>query len=774
MGTDRNTDAVALPLLPLRGLVIFPYMVLHFDVAREKSIAALEEAMGSDQQIFLVSQKDVSVDMPEPDELYRVGTISRIKQVLKLPGDTIRVLVEGEARARIEEFTQAEPFFAVEVAEQPDIVPSDELQTKALMRSVMDSFEEYVKLSNKVTHETFASVSSVEDPGQISDIIASNVLLRLEDKQGVLECADVAKRLEKVLVILGNEIEILQIERAINQRVRKQMDKSQREYYLREQIKAIQKELGEKETIVQEADELKKRLDETPVSQEAREKAEKEIARMSKMSMGSPEISVVRSYVEWILDLPWEKHTEDEIDLARVQKTLDEDHYGLTKVKDRVIEYLAVCKLTGGMGGNILCFVGPPGVGKTSVASSIAKALGRSFVRMSLGGVRDEAEIRGHRRTYIGAIPGRIISSVKQAKSMNPVFLLDEIDKMSSDFRGDPASAMLEVLDPEQNATFRDHYLDIAFDLSQVMFITTANTADTIPRPLLDRMEVIQLSSYTEDEKLGIALKHLLPKQLAKHGLKPSNLVIEAQAMRNIISNYTMEPGVRTLERKIADICRKAAREMAEHGRRRIRVRPGSLHKYLGPERYRRDTASERDDVGVVTGLAWTPSGGQTLVVEATPMRGDGKLELTGHLGDVMKESARAGLSYIRSKAEELGIDPAFYTNTDLHVHIPEGAIPKDGPSAGITMATAIISALSKRPVRRTVAMTGEITLRGRVLPIGGLKEKALAAHRAGIEKVIIPAENQKDLEEIPENVRKDIRFLLASDLDDVLETALI
>ena len=774
MGTDRNTDAVALPLLPLRGLVIFPYMVLHFDVAREKSIAALEEAMGSDQQIFLISQKDVSVDMPEPDELYRVGTISRIKQVLKLPGDTIRVLVEGEARARIEEFTQAEPFFAVEVAEQPDIVPSDELQTKALMRSVMDSFEEYVKLSNKVTHETFASVSSVEDPGQISDIIASNVLLRLEDKQGVLECADVAKRLEKVLVILGNEIEILQIERAINQRVRKQMDKSQREYYLREQIKAIQKELGEKETIVQEADELKKRLDETPVSQEAREKAEKEIARMSKMSMGSPEISVVRSYVEWILDLPWEKHTEDEIDLARVQKTLDEDHYGLTKVKDRVIEYLAVCKLTGGMRGNILCFVGPPGVGKTSVASSIAKALGRSFVRMSLGGVRDEAEIRGHRRTYIGAIPGRIISSVKQAKSMNPVFLLDEIDKMSSDFRGDPASAMLEVLDPEQNATFRDHYLDIAFDLSQVMFITTANTADTIPRPLLDRMEVIQLSSYTEDEKLGIALKHLLPKQLAKHGQKPSNLVIEAQAMRNIISHYTMEPGVRMLERRIADICRKAAREMAEHGRRRIRVRPGSLHRYLGAERYRRDTASERDDVGVVTGLAWTPSGGQTLVVEATPMRGDGKLELTGHLGDVMKESARAGLSYIRSKAEELGIDPAFYTNTDLHVHIPEGAIPKDGPSAGITMATAIISALSKRPVRRTVAMTGEITLRGRVLPIGGLKEKALAAHRAGIKKVIIPAENQKDLEEIPENVRKDIRFLLASDLDDVLETALI
>jgi ATP-dependent Lon protease len=774
MGTDMNTEAVALPLLPLRGLVIFPYMVLHFDVAREKSIAALEEAMGSDQQIFLVSQKDVSVDMPEPDELYRVGTISRIKQVLKLPGDTIRVLVEGEARARIEEFTQTEPFFAVEVVEQPDIVPSDGLQTKALMRSVMDSFEEYVKLSNKVTHETFASVSSVEDPGQISDIIASNVLLRLEDKQGVLECSDVAKRLEKVLVILGNEIEILQIERAINQRVRKQMDKSQREYYLREQIKAIQKELGEKETIVQEADELKKRLDETPVSQEAREKAEKEIARMSKMSMGSPEISVVRSYVEWILDLPWEKHTEDEIDLARVQKTLDEDHYGLTKVKDRVIEYLAVCKLTGGMRGNILCFVGPPGVGKTSVASSIAKALGRSFVRMSLGGVRDEAEIRGHRRTYIGAIPGRIISSVKQAKSMNPVFLLDEIDKMSSDFRGDPASAMLEVLDPEQNATFRDHYLDIAFDLSQVMFITTANTADTIPRPLLDRMEVIQLSSYTEDEKLGIALKHLLPKQLAKHGQKPSNLVIEAQAMRNIISHYTMEPGVRMLERRIADICRKAAREMAEHGRRRIRVRPGSLHRYLGAERYRRDTASERDDVGVVTGLAWTPSGGQTLVVEATPMRGDGKLELTGHLGDVMKESARAGLSYIRSKAEELGIDPAFYTNTDLHVHIPEGAIPKDGPSAGITMATAIISALSKRPVRRTVAMTGEITLRGRVLPIGGLKEKALAAHRAGIKKVIIPAENQKDLEEIPENVRKDIRFLLASDLDDVLETALI
>lgn len=774
MDTVHIAKAKILPVLPLRGLTIFPYMVLHFDVAREKSIAALEEAMEQDQQIFLVSQKDVSIDAPEPDDLYRVGTISRIKQVLKLPGDNIRVLVEGMERAGIENFVRLEPYFVAQVIGQPDQVPEDTLSVKALMRSVLDAFEEYVKLSNKVTHDTFASVSAVEDPGQISDIIASNVLQRLEDKQAVLECFDVAERLEKVLSVLASEIEILEIERTINMRVRKQMDKSQREYYLREQMKAIQKELGEKDAIAQEADELKRRLDQTPVSDEAREKAQKEIDRMAKMSAGSPEVSVVRSYVEWILDLPWGVYTEDLIDLARVQKTLDEDHYGLDKVKDRIIEYLAVRKLTGSTKGNILCFVGPPGVGKTSIASSIARALGRNFVRMSLGGVRDEAEIRGHRRTYIGAIPGRIISSLKQARSMNPLFLLDEIEKMSSDFRGDPASAMLEVLDPEQNATFRDHYMDIAVDLSQVMFITTANTVDTMPRPLLDRMEVIQISSYTEEEKLGIALKHLVPKQLALHGQKPSNVVFEEQAMRDIINYYTMEAGVRTLERRIADICRKAAREMAEHGRRRIRVRPGSLHKYLGPERYRRNAAAERDEVGLVTGLAWTSAGGQTLLVEATPMRGDGKLELTGQLGDVMKESARAGLSYIRSKATELGIDPEFYKNTDLHVHIPEGAIPKDGPSAGITMATAIISALSGRPVRRNVAMTGEITLRGRVLPIGGLKEKALAAHRAGIKKVIIPAENQKDLDDIPENVRKDIRFLLVNDLDDVLKNALV
>ncbi len=774
IGLEKIVDKRVLPLLPLRGLTIFPYMVLHFDVAREKSVAALEEAMENDQIIFLVSQRDIAVDFPEQEDMYTVGTISRIKQVLKLPGDNIRVLVEGLQRASLDKMIQTDPYFMAEVIPKENIIDTDDLKTKALMRSVLDSFEEYVKLSNKITQETFVSVSAVEDAGQISDIIASNVLLKMEDKQSVLECFDVSERLEKVLTILKNDIEILEIEKTINQRIRQQMDKSQREYYLREQIKAIQKELGEKDSVAQEADELKARLDEIPVSDEAREKAGKEIERMAKISSGSPELGVIRTYVEWILDMPWGKYTEDDIDLGRVQKTLDSDHYGLDKVKERVIEHLAVCKLTQNMKGNILCFVGPPGVGKTSIASSIARALGRNFVRMSLGGVRDEAEIRGHRRTYIGAIPGRVISSLKHSDSMNPLFLLDEVDKMSNDFRGDPAAALLEVLDPEQNSTFRDHYMDIDIDLSQVMFITTANTTDTLPRPLLDRMEVIELSSYTEEEKLGIALNHLVPKQLKLHGEKPSNLIFEEEAMREIINLYTMESGVRTLERRIADVCRKVAREMAEKNRRRIRIKPSNLSKYLGVPKFRKDVSVERDEVGVVTGLAWTSAGGRTLLIEATPMRGDGKLELTGQLGDVMKESARAGLSFIRSKAEDLGIDPDFYKNTDLHIHIPEGAIPKDGPSAGITMATAIISALSNRPVKRSVAMTGEITLRGRVLPIGGLKEKSIAAHRAGIKKIIIPAENQRDLEDVPENVRKNIKFIIAHDLDDVLENALV
>jgi ATP-dependent Lon protease len=641
------------------------------------------------------------------------------------------------------------------------------------MRTVMDSFEEYIKLSNKISPDTLVSVNTVDDIGQFADILAANVLVKNSHKQEVLEAFQPIERLQILHEFLENEIQILRIEKKINLRVKKQIDKVQREYYLREQMKAIQKELGESDSISADVEEYNERIEKAALPKEVHEKAMKELDRFSRTPASSPESSIIRTYLDWILDLPWNYETKDNHNLKTAARILDQDHYGLDEVKERVMEYLAVLQLTQNMKGPILCFVGPPGVGKTSIAKSIARALGRNFVRMSLGGVRDEAEIRGHRRTYVGSIPGTIISSMKQAGSKNPVFLLDEIDKMSSDFRGDPASAMLEVLDPEQNHTFRDHYLELPYDLSKVMFLTTANTLDTIPRPLLDRMEVIRIAGYTEEEKTNIALKYLIPKQLEAHGLKRGNIIFTEQSVRSIINLYTREAGVRGLERQIAAICRKGVRFLLETGRKRIRITPNNLHEYLGVPRFSVNKANQKDEIGMVTGLAWTAVGGDTLYIEVTPMMGTGKLVLTGQLGDVMKESARAGLSYIRSKAKEFGIDPEFYSNTDIHIHIPEGAIPKDGPSAGITIATAIISALTKTPVRRDVAMTGEITLRGRVLPIGGLKEKILAAHRAGITKVIIPDENTKDLEEIPENIREEIEIVAVQHMEEVLEHAL-
>jgi len=772
---EQNNRRRVLPLLPLRGLNVFPYMVLHFDVGRDKSIAALEQAMVEDQEIFLVAQKDMKIEEPTTEEIYTVGTVSKIKQLLKLPGDNIRVLVEGLNRGKIIEYTKTEPFYEVVVEEITDSKEgTNALEQEAMMRTLLEAFGNYVRLSNKVSPDTLVSVNAVEDAGQLADIIAANILVKVKDKQDILEAFDPVERLEKLYNIISREIQILEIERKINNRVKKQIDKVQREYYLREQLKAIREELGENEGITAEIEEYERRIEEAGLPDEAYEKAMKELDRLSKMPTTSPEGSIIRTYLDWILDLPWNIETEDNLDLKRAARILDEDHYGLENVKERVIEYLAVHKLTQHMKGPILCFVGPPGVGKTSIAKSIAKALNRNFVRMSLGGVRDEAEIRGHRRTYVGAIPGRIIASIKQAGSKNPVFLFDEIDKMSHDFRGDPASAMLEVLDPEQNFAFRDHYLELPFDLSRVMFLTTANTLDTIPQPLLDRMEVIRIAGYTEEEKTQIAKRYLVPKQLEQHGLKRGNVIIPEQAIRDVINYYTREAGVRNLEREIAAICRKGARKLLEENKSRIKITSKNLREYLGVPKFRYDMAEPKAEVGMVTGLAWTAVGGVTLTVEVIPMPGKGKLELTGQLGDVMKESARAGLSYIRSRSNELGIDPNFYENTDIHIHIPEGAIPKDGPSAGITMVTAIVSALTGIPARGDVAMTGEITLRGRVLPIGGLKEKVLAAHRAGISKVIIPKENEKDLAEIPENIKKKMKIISVAHMDEVLKHALV
>lgn len=771
MGTNEKERQI--PLLPLRGLLVFPGMVLHLDVGRAKSVKALEKAMVDDNLILLSTQEEVHIEEPEKEQIFEIGTVARVKQMLKLPNGTIRVLVEGTGRARIEDFLQEEEYFEVQIS----YVDEDEERTpeiEALMRTVLANFEQYINLSKKIIPETFASVSDISEPGRLADIITSHLPLKIRDKQDILETLGVKERLEKLLGILNNEREVLELERKIGQRVKKQMEKTQKEYYLREQMKAIQKELGDKEGRAGEVEELRRKLAESGAPENIVAKVEREIERLEKMPPTSAEGSVVRTYIDWLIALPWTERTEDNLDLENAEKVLDEDHFGLEKAKERVLEYLAVQKLVNKLKGPILCLVGPPGVGKTSLARSVARALNREFVRISLGGVRDEAEIRGHRRTYVGAMPGRIIQGMKTAGTVNPVFLLDEIDKMAMDFRGDPGAALLEVLDPNQNDTFSDHYIEEPYDLSSVMFITTANAVHTIPRPLLDRMEMLYIPGYTEIEKLKICQNYLLPKQMESHGLGRDKLQVNEEALLKVIRLYTREAGVRNLNRMMETICRKAARMIVAGTKKKVIVTGKTIENLLGKPKFRYGMAEREDQIGAVTGLAWTESGGDTLTIEVSVVPGKGKLTLTGKLGDVMKESAQAAFSYIRSRSEELGIDPEFHEKNDIHIHVPEGAIPKDGPSAGITMATALVSVLSNTPVSREVGMTGEITLRGRVLPIGGLKEKSLAAHRAGLTTVIMPKDNERDIDDIPESVRQDLKFIPVEHLDQVLDVALL
>ena len=766
-----------LPLIPLRGLAIFPYMILNFDIGREMSLKALDQAMLEDELVFLTSQKEAEVDEPTTDDFYHVGTICKVKQVIKLPGETVRVLVEGISRGKIKEIDEEEGYFKAVVEEiiyDQENAETD-VEVEAFVRNVFDAFEEYINIGNRVSPEILVSLAEIENVDRFIDTIAANIFLKAEQKQEILEEFDISKRLELLYRILLEEIDILKIEKKITLRVKKQMNKVQKEYYLREQLKAIQKELGEDEDLSSEVEEYKEKLKKIKASKETKLKIEKEISKFSRTSPQSPDSSVSRTYLDTIFSLPWNKETRDKLDLKNAKEILDQQHYGLEKVKDRILEYLAIRKLSKSLKGPIICLVGPPGVGKTSIAKSIAEALGKKFVRISLGGVRDEAEIRGHRRTYVGSIPGRIINGLKEAQTKNPVFLLDEIDKMAADYKGDPASAMLEVLDPEQNKTFVDHYLEVPFDLSKILFVTTANSLSTIPGPLLDRMEVIEVSGYIEEEKLNIAQKYLLPKQVKENGLEEGFVTVEEQAMRDIINYYTREAGVRTLERTIGKVCRKIAKKFVENpSLEGVVVTSKDLEEYLGRDKYLYDLAGTKPEVGVVTGLAWTSVGGVTLPVEVNVLKGKGQVVLTGSLGDVMKESAQAGISYIRSIADKFDIPEDFYKTEDIHIHCPEGATPKDGPSAGITMATAVISALTKIPVRSDVAMTGEITLRGRVMVVGGVKEKVLAAHRAGIKKVLIPRECDAQLDEIPENVKEKLEIVLVDHMDQVLEHALV
>jgi len=754
-------------------MLVFPYTVIHLDVGRKKSINAIEEAMLESKEIFLASQKEAQTDDPEEADIYSIGTVAEIRQILKMPGGTMRVLVEGLNRAEIKDFLDNEAYIKVRIKPYTDDMAEKNAQVEALMRTLVSQFEQYVRMGKKIPPETVVSVVGIQEPGRLADVVSSHLTLRIDEKQKILEAIDIQERLTYLCELLAKEMEVLELERKINMRVRKQMEKTQKEYYLREQMKAIQKELGEKDEHLSEVEEIKERILEAALPKEAEEKAFKELERLEKMPPMVAEAVVVRNYLDWILSLPWSVETKDRLDLKTAETILNEDHYGLEKPKERILEYLAIRKLAKKMKGPILCLVGPPGVGKTSLGKSVARSLGRKFVRMSLGGIRDEAEIRGHRRTYVGSMPGRVLQGMKQAGSKNPVFLFDEIDKMTMDFRGDPASALLEVLDPEQNYTFSDHYLEVPFDLSKVMFITTANSTYNIPRPLLDRMEIIELSGYTEEDKVHIAQDYLVPKQIKEHGLKVNNISFSEGAIRKIIREYTREAGVRNLERQIASICRKVARLVVEDKSTYVNVTGNNISKYLGPERFRYGVAEKESQVGVATGLAWTETGGDILSIEVALIKGKGGVTLTGKLGDVMKESAQAALTYIRSKADELGIKPDIQEKHDVHVHVPEGAIPKDGPSAGITLATALASAMTGTPVRNDVAMTGEITLRGRVLPIGGVKEKVLAAHRAGIKTIILPEENKKDLNEVPGNVRKKMRFVLVSHMDEVLAETL-
>lgn len=765
-------EQLTVPLLPLRGLLVYPTMVLHLDVGREKSIQALEKAMVDDHLIFLTTQKDVSIDEPTEDELYRMGTLTKVKQMLKLPNGTIRVLVEGLKRAEIIDLFDDEGYFSASLNTYEDRQTKD-VEDEALMRTMLEYFEQYIKLSKKISAETHSSVIDIEEPGRMADIISSHLPLKLKEKQEILETLDEKERMNRVIEIIHNEKEVLNLEKKIGQRVKRSMERTQKEYYLREQMKAIQKELGDKEGKTGEVSELTDKIEKAGMPDHVKETALKELDRYEKVPSTSAESAVIRNYIDWLVALPWTNATDDDLNIKKAETILNQDHYGLEKVKERVLEYLAVQKLTNSLKGPILCLAGPPGVGKTSLAKSIAKSLNRNFVRVSLGGVRDESEIRGHRRTYVGAMPGRIIQGMKKSGTINPVFLLDEIDKMSSDFRGDPSSAMLEVLDPEQNHSFSDHYIEETYDLSKVMFVATANNLGTIPGPLLDRMEIITIAGYTEIEKVHIAKDHLLHRQIKDHGLTKAQLQIRDEALLEIIRHYTREAGVRSLERQLATICRKTARIIVSETKKRVVVNEKNVVEFLGKPKFRYGEAELEDQVGVATGLAYTTVGGDTLQIEVSLSPGKGKLVLTGKLGDVMKESAQAAFSYVRSKTKELGIDEDFHEKLDIHIHVPEGATPKDGPSAGITIATALVSALSGKPIRREVGMTGEITLRGRVLPIGGLKEKTLSAHRAGLTKIILPKDNEKDIDDIPESVRDQLEFVLVSHVDEVLNHAL-
>lgn len=761
------------PLLPLRGIIVFPTTVLHLDVGREKSVQALEKAMMNDHLIFLTTQKDVTVDDPTADDFYQVGTLTHVKQMLKLPNGTIRILVEGLKRGKITHIITDDEYFLAEIEELEDVVEND-VEEEALMRMILDLFEQYIKISKKVSVETYATVQDIEEPGRLADIVTSHLPIKLREKQRLLEIVNVKDRMNAVIEILNNEKEVLQLEKKIGQRVKKSMERTQKEYYLREQMKAIQKELGEREGKAGEVEELKEKIKKANMPEHVYKTAMKELERYEKVPGTSAESAVIRNYLDWLISLPWTKETKDDLDLKKAERILNEDHYGLEKVKERVLEYLAVQKLTDSLKGPILCLVGPPGVGKTSLARSIARTLNRKFVRISLGGVRDESEIRGHRRTYVGAMPGRIIQGMRKAGTVNPVFLLDEIDKMSSDFRGDPSAALLEVLDPEQNKNFSDHYIEETYDLSKVMFIATANDLSLIPVPLRDRMEIISIAGYTELEKMHIGKDYLIPKQLKEHGLTKQQLQIRDEALLSMIRYYTREAGVRGLERTIAKICRKTARIIVTEEKKRVIVTEKNIEEFLGKKLYRYGMAETEDQVGVATGLAYTSFGGDTLQIEVALVPGSGKLVLTGKLGEIMKESAQAAFSYVRSSAEKFGIDPGFHKKYDIHIHVPEGAVPKDGPSAGITITTALVSALTGRAVKREVGMTGEVTLRGRVLPIGGLKEKTLSAHRAGLTTIIMPKENEKDLDDIPESVKKDLTFISVTHVDEVLETALV
>lgn len=774
---DNNTKKTKqVPTLPLRDIIIFPHMVVPLFVGREKSISALEDAMNSEKDILLVAQINAKTNDPKPEDIYKVGCLGTVVQLLRLPDGTVKVLVEGKRRAQIKEYVATDPFFLANVVEVEEVREAN-VEIEALMRAAKDTFETYVKLNKRIPPEMLASVALIDDPARLADTIVAHINLKIPDKQSILEIIEPSKRLEKLLSLMNGEIEILQVERKIRTRVKKQMEKTQKEYYLNEQMQAIQKELGERDEFKNEIQEIEEKLKKKKLSEEASEKVKKEIKKLKMMSPMSAEATVVRNYIDWMISLPWGDKTRETIDVKEAKNVLDADHYGLEKTKDRILEYLAVQKLVGKLKGPILCLVGPPGVGKTSLGKSIANASGRKFVRLSLGGVRDEAEIRGHRRTYIGAMPGKIIQSLKKAGSNNPVFLLDEVDKMSMDFRGDPSSALLEVLDPEQNSTFSDHYLDVDYDLSDIMFIATANSLQGVPAPLIDRMEIINLSGYTEDEKIAIATNYLVKKKAADNGLSEQDIQFADSSLRILVRRYTREAGVRSLEREIGSICRKVAREITEapegEARKLKTITAKNVPHYLGVHKYRFGIAEEKDEVGITTGLAWTQVGGELLQTEVTIMPGKGKLTITGKLGDVMKESAQAAISYVRSRAREMGLAKDFNEKIDIHLHVPEGAIPKDGPSAGITMATTIVSALTRIPVRHDVAMTGEITLRGKVLPIGGLKEKLLAAHRGQITTVIIPKENEKDLKDVPNNVKRAMKIVIADHVDEVFKVAL-